>query len=349
MRCGNSHSWGVQIGQRVFSLDWSRQFIVFFFAECRNLHQRKLDKQSLRRRSSQLRVRLGQERNGSKEECRFADCRLLTILFEQRARVLYQRDGRALGNQQIAEMLIQSAHKYLSREALRQHRVVLQQRIYIVATQEQLGETEIGFVVENIQRCSYGMVLQLCTAERHRLIEHRQRITHSAVSLLRYKVQRLVIRLDALVLCNVAQVTHRILHSDTIEVVYLATRENRWDNLVLLGGSEDKDCMLRWLLQSFQEGIERRRREHVNLIDDEYRVLTNLRQHSYLLDKIADILHRVVRCGIQLMDIERAVFVERTARVALVARLGTYGVLTVYRLGEDSRTGCLTHTAGSAE
>ena len=49
------------------------------------------------------------------------------------------------------------------------------------------------------------------------------------------------------------------------------------------------------------------------------------------------------------MDVERTVFVERAARLALVARLASNGVETVYRLGEDTRTGGLAHAARSAE
>ena len=87
----------------------------------------------------------------------------------------------------------------------------------------------------------------------------------------------------------------------------------------------------------------------MHLVDDEYRVATNLWQHSHLLDKVADILYRVVRCGIELVDIERAILVERETRVALIARLGTYGVHTVYCLSEYSRTSGFTHTARSAK
>ena len=118
---------------------------------------------------------------------------------------------------------------------------------------------------------------------------------------------------------------------------------------MFLGGCKDKYRVLRWLLQRLKKGIERRRREHMNLIDDKHRVCTNLRENAYLLDKVTDILYRVVRCSIELVDIERTILVKRTTRVALIARLGTYGVLTVDSLREDSRTSGFTHTARSAE
>ena len=70
---------------------------------------------------------------------------------------------------------------------------------------------------------------------------------------------------------------------------------------------------------------------------------------ALLLNKVADILHRVVRRSIQLVDIERTILVERATRVALVTRLGTHWVLAVDRLGEDSCTGGFTHSARTAE
>ena len=107
--------------------------------------------------------------------------------------------------------------------------------------------------------------------------------------------------------------------------------------------------MLRWLFQSFQEGIERCCREHMHLIDDKYRVLTNLRKDTHLLDKLADILHRVVRCSVEFVDIERTIFVERKTRIAPITRLRTHRVLAVYRLCKDSRTGGFSYTTRSAK
>jgi hypothetical protein len=49
------------------------------------------------------------------------------------------------------------------------------------------------------------------------------------------------------------------------------------------------------------------------------------------------------------VDIERTILVERKTRVALIARLGTYGVLAVDSLREDSCAGGFTHTTRSAE
>ena len=118
---------------------------------------------------------------------------------------------------------------------------------------------------------------------------------------------------------------------------------------MLLGCCQDKYSVLGRLLQSLEEGVESLLREHMNLIDDKQRVFANLRHNAHLLDKRTNIVHRVVRCGIQLVNIQRATLVEGTARLALVASLGTYGVKTVYRLGKNAGTRSLTHSTGTAE
>lgn len=64
----------------------------------------------------------------------------------------------------------------------------------------------------------------------------------------------------------------------------------------------------------------------MHLVDDEYRVASLLGYDTHLLDKVADIVHRVVGCGIQLVNIQRASLVERATRFTLVARLATLRV-----------------------
>ena len=154
------------------------------------------------------------------------------------------------------------------------------------------------------------MVVELGAAERHRFVEHRQCIAHTAISLLRSEVERLLVARHALVLGDVAQILHGILYADTVEVVYLAARKNRRDNLVLLGRGEDEDSVLWRLLEGFEECVEGGRREHMHLVDDKDRVVPHLWNDAHLLYEVADVVNRVVRGGIQLVDVERAPLVE---------------------------------------
>lgn len=99
----------------------------------------------------------------------------------------------------------------------------------------------------------------------------------------------------------------------------------------------------------FRKALNAALREHVYLVDDEYRVLADLRNHAHLLYQVAYVLDGVVRRGVEFVDVERASLVERAARVALVARLRTDGVKTVDCLGEDAGAGGLADSARSAK
>ena len=118
---------------------------------------------------------------------------------------------------------------------------------------------------------------------------------------------------------------------------------------MFLGGGEDEDRVCGRLFERLEEGVEGRGREHVDLVDDEHRVAAHLRDDAHLFDERADVLHGVVRRGVQLVDVERPSLVERAARFALVARLGAVGRDAVDRLGEDAGAGGLAYAAGAAE
>ena len=163
------------------------------------------------------------------------------------------------------------------------------------------------------------------------------------------KVECLIIGLDTLLLRYVTQILHAILNLNAVEVVDLTTRQDGGYDLMLLGGGEDEDGVTGRLLKGLKEGVEGCRREHVNLVDNKYRVATLLGYYPHLLDEVADVVHRVVRGCIQLVYIERATLVERATRLTLVAGLTTLGIEAVDGLGKDTRTGGLTHTSRATE
>ena len=118
---------------------------------------------------------------------------------------------------------------------------------------------------------------------------------------------------------------------------------------MFLGRREDEDGVCGRLFERLEEGVEGCGREHVDLVDDEYRVTAHLRDDAHLLDQRADVLHRVVRCGVQLVDVQRAALVERAARFALVAGFCAVGAQAVDGLCKDAGAGGLSHAAGTAE
>ena len=72
---------------------------------------------------------------------------------------------------------------------------------------------------------------------------------------------------------------------------------------MLFGGGKNKDGMLWWLFQRFQKSVESGSGKHVNLIHDEYFVFAHLWRNIHLLNELANIVHTVVRGGIEFVDI----------------------------------------------
>ncbi len=106
---------------------------------------------------------------------------------------------------------------------------------------------------------------------------------------------------------------HHILHLYPLEIVNLAARQNGRDDLVFLGRRQDKNGVRRRLLQCFQKSIERLLREHVHLIYDKNLVPALLRLKAHLFDQRTNVLHGVVRGGIEFSDVERCILIKRLA------------------------------------
>ncbi len=139
------------------------------------------------------------------------------------------------------------------------------------------------------------------------------------------------------------------LDADAVEVVDLAAREDGGDDLVFFGRGQDEQGMGGRLLECLEEGVEGRRREHVHLVDDVDAVFSDLGRDAHLVGERADVLDRVVGGGVQLVDVHRAILLERPARLALATRLHLFGTEAVDGLGEDTRAGGLAHAPRAAE
>ena len=118
---------------------------------------------------------------------------------------------------------------------------------------------------------------------------------------------------------------------------------------MLFGRGEDEDGVCRWFFECLEEGVERRLRQHVHLVDDIDAVPSYLRGDTYLFGQRADVVHRIVRGGIQLMDVETASLVESAARFAFAAGLAPLRVEAVDGFGEDAGAGGLAHAPRAAE
>ena len=107
---------------------------------------------------------------------------------------------------------------------------------------------------------------------------------------------------------------------------------------------------MRRLFECFEKSVESGLTEHVYFVDDIDLVFPHLRRDTYLLDQRANVIDRIVRCRVQLMDIQRPLLVKRPARLARIACLARgRQIHAVDCLGKDTRARCLSHPARAAE
>ena len=231
-----------------------------------------------------------------------------------------------------------------------QYLVQQQKRFAHIASQGSIHQSEVVVRVQHIQHFDGLLVTDSGTAERHQLVKDTQRIAHTSVSFLCHHIQCLFAGVNAFLLSYILQMVNRVSHRNTAEVIHLAAAQDRRQHFVLLGGRQDKDSIRWWLLQCLQQRIESALRKHVHLVNDIHAVLTNLWWDTHLVNQRTDVFHRVVGRCVQLVDIKRTLFVERHARLALVACIVIIRrSQTVDGLGKDTRTSGLTHAAWTAK
>ena len=200
-------------------------------------------------------------------------------------------------------MRSQSRNEVIPVETFFQYLVECKQAVRDSVFQKSICQSEIIFIVQYIQVLYYTLVSDMSVGKAYHLVENRQGVTHTSISLLCNHVQCFRFGFDMFLSCHVLQMFYRVAYTDTIEVVYLATAQNGRKNLMLFGCSKNEDGVMRRFFQRFQEGIECSLRKHVHLIDDVYFIFSDLWRDTNLLNQRTYILHRVVRCGIQFMNI----------------------------------------------
>jgi hypothetical protein len=98
---------------------------------------------------------------------------------------------------------------------------------------------------------------------------------------------------------------------------------------MLFGGSQDKNGMFRRLFKA---------------------LFSHLGDDTYLVNQTPDIINRVVRSGIQFVNIKRPRFVKRHARFALIACFNFRAQMkTIECFGKNPCTGGFAHTTRSAK
>ena len=193
-------------------------------------------------------------------------------------------------------------------------------------------------------------------AERDDLVEQAHRVAHRPRRLAREDLDGGRVGLDALLGASTCSSRRAMVCvGDQLEVVALAARQDRDRDLVDLGRREDELHVRRRLLERLQEGVPRRRREHVHLVDDVDLEAIARGAEAHALLEPAHLVDAVVAGAVDLLDVEVVPRGDLAARRALVARRRrgpgelAVGADAVQALGEQARARRLADAANPRE
>ena len=208
-------------------------------------------------------------------------------------------------------------------------------------------EAPLGITLRELIDMAGGM--------RDRLVEQRQRIAHRTFGRARDDAERLGLDLDAFLGGDIAEMLHQHVGLDAAQVEALAARQHRDRNLADLGGGEHELGVLRRLLQRLQEGVEGRRRQHVDFVDDVDLVARARRRIAHAVIDLADIVDAGVGRSVHLQHVHVPAFHDRLAVHAEVRHVDgrplhrAVGLLVVQGAGEDAGGGGLADPADAGE
>ena len=252
--------------------------------------------------------------------------------------------GRAR-DEDPAETLGQQLERLLDAASPLEKARAVAQRVARVLGDARLDDVEQDLVVGQAEDLLEHRGVDAAGRGREQPVEQRQAIAHRAVREARDGELHILGDLDLLARGDGAEVRGDLLGRDVAEVKALAARLDRLRDLVRFGRAEDELHMRRRLLHRLEEGVERRRRQHVDFVDDVDAVLAARRGEAGARDQVARVVDAAVRGAVDLDAVEVLAAEDRVAdRVALGQR-----AVAVEGAGEDARHRGLADAAGAAE
>ena len=164
------------------------------------------------------------------------------------------------------------------------------------------------------------------------------------------QIERLALELHVLGHANGTQARHDGLGRDAAEVEPLATRMDGLGHLLRIGGGQDEHHVARRLLERLQQRVERRRRKHVNLVDDIDLIAPARRSELDATDDLlAHVLHTRTRRGVQLVDVRMFAVRNHHAVIARAVRLGGRAAFAQQGFRQQTSRGGLAGAARTRE
>ncbi len=196
----------------------------------------------------------------------------------------------------------QSANKMEGVESAAQHFVKKQQHFVKLIFQRHFCQAEIIFPVEYVQVGNDLLVGYVLSADSYALIQEGQGIPHGSVGFLGNDLKGILSYGNTFLHGDPGQMAGHSLYGDPVKIEYLAAGQNRRQDLVLFCSSQNKKCIGRRLFKGFEECIEGRLGQHVYLVYDIDAVFANLGRDPDLVNKFADVIHRIVGSRIEFMN-----------------------------------------------
>ena len=181
-------------------------------------------------------------------------------------------------------------------------------------------------------------------------VQQRERVAEAPLRRAHQQRQGRRVELDLLLGEDLGEPAREEIGGDGAEVEALAAREHGGRDLLGIGRGEDEDHVVGRLLERLQEGVEGRPREHVDLVHDVDLVAPARGRVLHVLAKRPDLLHAVVRRGVDLEHVHGRARGEVEAGGTFPAGLGLGAAPGAgQRLGEEPRGGGLAHAARPRE
>ena len=218
-----------------------------------------------------------------------------------------------------------------------------------LALHQPLQEAIEQAAVHQAQDLSHLGRVDPIAAEGDDLVQQGLAVPHGAFAGPRDEAQPLLGDLDVLGADDLLQSGDHRRHGDALEVEALNPAEDGVGDLLRLGGREDEDHVVRWLLQRLQQGVEGPDGEHVHLVDDVDAVPVTAGEVADGVPEIADVVDGVVAGAVDLDDVAAVARDDLGAAGALPARRGGRSFLAVQSPRQRAGGGGLAHAASSGE
>ena len=257
------------------------------------------------------------------------------------------------GHVDVAHVAREVAHVLLDVHAARAHLVHAGEAPGHIASGHKLGharERVVGHLAEQLAGVFHAHGAAAVHRER---LERRQGVAQAAARMAGDEGQRLTVVLEALGGAHELKALGDVGVGDAVELQALAARKHRLGNLLRVGGAQHEHHVRRRLLQRLEQRVERRRGEHVDLVDH-IDLVAALRGGKG--DSVDDLVTHVVdagaRRGVELVHIGVRAARDLLALLARAVRMGRGGTaarLAHEGLGQKARRSGLTGAARARE